>query len=445
MDILKQKFAAKALPLAQELKAFNKEFGHLTVGEYTIDQIIGGMKGIKGLLTDTSALDPELGISFRGYSIPELREKLPRIPGGISPLPEGIFYLMLIGELPTDEDVQFISAEWCRRSKVPEHVFVMLNGLPLDTHPMTQFSMAILAMQNDSEFAAAYERGISKDTYWEYVYEDAMNLIARLPRVAAYIYRRTFHNGHHIEPEPNLDWAGNFAHMLGIDNPSFKSMMRLYLTIHADHEGGNGSAHTTHLTGSMLSDPYYCFSSGINSLAGPLHGLANQEVIGWIFKMQKALGTESPTEAEIEQYIRTTLASKQVVPGYGHAVLRRTDPRFLAQQDFAKTYFPDDNLCQLVWKIYNVAPRVLGETGKIKNPFPNVDAHSGALLLHYGFNEYTYYTVLFGVSRALGVMAQLCWSRVYGLPLERPGSITFEALKKLAAKINAEKAAEAQQ
>lgn len=436
MDILKQKFAAKALPLAQELKAFNKESGHLVVGEYTIDQIIGGMKGIKGLLTNTSALDPELGISFRGYSIPELREKLPRIPGGISPLPEGIFYLMLIGELPTEEDVQFISAEWQRRSNVPEHVFAMLNGLPLDTHPMTQFSMAILAMQNDSEFAAAYERGISKDTYWEYVYEDAMNLIARLPRVAAYIYRRTFHNGHHIEPEPNLDWAGNFAHMLGIDNPSFKSMMRLYLTIHADHEGGNGSAHTTHLTGSMLSDPYYAFSSGINSLAGPLHGLANQEVIGWIFKMQKALGTESPTEAEIEQYIRTTLANKQVVPGYGHAVLRRTDPRFLAQQDFAKTYFPDDNLCQLVWKIYNVAPRVLGETGKIKNPFPNVDAHSGALLLHYGFNEYTYYTVLFGVSRALGVMAQLCWSRVYGLPLERPGSITFDALKKLAAKIN---------
>ncbi len=434
MDTLKSKFSEKALPLAQELKSFVKEHGNVVVGQYTIDQVVGGMKGIKGLLTETSVLDAVEGIRFRGYNITQLRELLPKAEGDTEPLPEGIFYLMLIGELPTPEDVAFISQEWNRRANIPQHVFDTLEALPATTHPMTQFSIGILAMQTESEFAAGYAKGIGKDTYWQHTYEDAMNLIARLPRLAAYIYRRSFHNGNHIAPDPSLDWAGNFAHMLGIDTPSFKSLMRLYLTIHADHEGGNGSAHTVHLTGSMLSDAYLSFSSGMNSLAGPLHGLANQEVISWIFKMQKTLGTQTPTKEQVEEYIRQTLANKQVVPGYGHAVLRRTDPRFLAQQDFAKKHFPDDPLCNLVWNVYDVAPRILGETGKIQNPFPNVDAHSGALLLHYGFKEYSFYTVLFGVSRALGVMASLCWSRAYGLGLERPGSVTFAKLKEIAEK-----------
>lgn len=438
MDLLASKFAATAQPLAQELKEFVKKHGDVVLGSYNIDQVVSGMKGIKGLLTETSVLDPMEGIRFRGYNITQLRELLPKAEGDTEPLPEGIFYLMLIGELPTADDVAFISQEWSRRSNVPQQVFDVIDTLPASTHPMTQFSIGILAMQTESEFAAEYAKGMSKDKYWYYTYTDAMNLIARLPRVAAYIYRRSFHNGNHIAPDHSLDWAANFAHMLGIDTPSFKSLMRLYLTIHADHEGGNGSAHTTHLTGSMLSDAYLSFSSGINSLAGPLHGLANQEVISWLFKMQRNLGTDNPTTDQIEAYIRQTLANKQVVPGYGHAVLRRTDPRFVAQQAFAKQHFPDDLLCNLVWKVYDVAPRVLGETGKIQNPFPNVDAHSGALLLHYGLNENSFYTVLFGVSRALGVMASLCWDRAYGLSLERPGSLTFAKLKDIAQKASVE-------
>jgi citrate synthase len=261
-----------------------------------------------------------------------------------------------------------------------------------------------------------------------------MTLIARLPRIAAYIYRRKYKNGEHIQPDGMQDWSGNFAHMLGYEDESFKELMRLYMTIHADHEGGNVSAHATHLVGSALSDPYLSFAAGMTGLAGPLHGLANQEVIRWIEDMCKELNSDAPTKDQIAAYIQKTLSEGKVVPGYGHAVLRKTDPRFTAQMEFAKVHCPDDPIIKTVWNIYEVAPPILENTGKIKNPWPNVDAHSGALLKHYGLVEEEFYTVLFGVSRALGVLASLCWDRALGFPLERPKSITTEWVKKFIAK-----------
>jgi citrate synthase len=205
--------------------------------------------------------------------------------------------------------------------------------------------------------------------------------------------------------------------------------MRLYMTIHADHEGGNVSAHTTHLVGSALSDPYLSYAAGMNGLAGPLHGLANQEVIKWIFEMRESLGTETPDKEQISEYVKKTLSEGKVVPGYGHAVLRKTDPRFTAQMEFGKKHMPDDPLVQTVWNIYEAVPPILQSMGKIKNPWPNVDAHSGALLVHYGMVEYEYYTVLFAVSRALGVLSSLCWDRALAFPLERPKSVTTELVK----------------
>lgn len=430
MDILKEKFKEKAMPLAAEIKSMIKEHGDKKLGEYTMAQVYQGMKGIIGMVTETSKLDAEEGIRFRGYTIPELRDKLPKAPGGTEPLPEGIFYLMLTGDLPSADDVKFISNEWARRSIVPRHVFDTLDSLPLSTHPMTQFSIAVMAMQTESLFAAAYRKGISKKEYWDYAYEDSMNLIARLPRVAAYIYRRKYKNNEHIEPDHKLDWAANLAHMLGYEEFDMKRLMRLYLTIHADHEGGNVSAHATHLVGSALSDPYLSFAAGMNGLAGPLHGLANQEVLVWLTNLREELGGGLPTKDQIAEYISRTLKEGKVVPGYGHAVLRKTDPRFTAQQDFYKRYIKNDDLCEIVQMVYEVAPPILESTGKIKNPWPNVDAHSGALLVHYGMKEYDFYTVLFGVSRALGVLASLIWDRALGHPIERPSSITTEGLKK---------------
>jgi citrate synthase len=440
MDRLKEKFREKATVLSAEIKDIIKNHGDLKMGEITVAQVYQGMRGMLGMVTETSKLDPEEGIRFRGYSIPELRKQLPKAPGGTEPLPEGIFYLMLVGELPTQEDVSFITNEWMKRSNVPKHVFDTIEKLPVDTHPMTQYVVGVMAMQTESVFAKAYAKGISKKDYWDYVYEDSMNLISRLPRIAAYIYRRKYKNGVHIEPDHKLDWAANFAHMLGYDEVDFKRLMRLYQTIHVDHEGGNVSAHTTHLVGSALSDPYLSYAAGMNGLAGPLHGLANQEVLSWIMELQENLGGGLPSKEQIAEYIKKTLAEGKVVPGYGHAVLRKTDPRFTAQQDFYRTWIKHDDICEIVQMVYEVAPPILEATGKIKNPWPNVDAHSGALLVHYGMHEHDFYTVLFGVSRSLGVLASLIWDRATGSPIERPGSTTTEAIK---AKIKASTEAKA--
>jgi citrate synthase len=434
MDPLKEKFYTVSSTLRSEIKAIIKDHGEKQVDTVTIEQLIGGMRSVRSMIWDTSSLDPEEGIRFRGYNIPQLRELLPKAVGGQEPLPEGLFWLMMVGEIPTESEARWLSSEWSRRSVVPQHVFDTLNVLPANTHPMTQFSIGVLAMQSESVFARRYDDGMNKNDYWDVMYEDSMNMIARLPHIAAFIYRRTFHNGSHISSDPSLDWSANFAHMLGFDQVDFTELMRLYMTIHTDHEGGNASAHTMHLVGSTLSDVYYSFSGAMNALAGPLHGLANQEVIKWIFEMTEKLGTNEPTKEQIHQYVLDTLAQGQVVPGYGHAVLRKPDPRFIAQKVFAEQHISDDPIVQIVWDLFEIVPEILGGLGKIKNPWPNVDAHSGALLVHYGLKEYNFYTVLFGVSRALGVCAGLCWDRALGLPLERPKSITTQWLKDYIAK-----------
>jgi citrate synthase len=430
MGKLKELFYETASKSADEIKTLLKEHGDTVIDTVQLSQVYQGMRGILGLVSETSLLDSNEGIRFRGYSIPELVEKLPHVEGGTQPLPEGLFHLMLIGEIPSEEDVEHLSAVFARRSHVPNYVFDAIESLPIHTHPMTQFSIAIMALQTESLFAKAYNDGISKKDYWSYVFEDTMNLIARLPRIAAYIYRRKYRNGEHIQPNGMLDWAANFAHMMGFEDEGFRELMRLYLTIHADHEGGNVSAHTVHLVGSALSDPYLAFAAGMNGLAGPLHGLANQEVIRWIEEMNTSLGTNNPTKDQIADYVHKTLKEGKVVPGYGHAVLRKTDPRYTAQMEFAKKHCPDDALVQTVWNIYDVVPGILESTGKVKNPWPNVDAHSGALLKHYGLVEEDFYTVMFGVSRALGVLASLCWDRVYNFPLERPKSVTTRQVKR---------------
>ena len=429
MDLIKNSFKIKADKISAEIKEMLKEHGNKTIGEVTLNQVYQGMRGITGLVTETSLLDAREGIRFRGYTIPELQEKLPKAKGGTEPLPEGLFHLMLLGDLPTEDDVNHITSVLQRRSHVPSHVFATIDATPMNTHPMTQFVIAIMALQTESIFAKRYAAGMNKKDHWEAIFDDSMDLIARLPRVAAYIYRRKYKNGDHIQPNGLLDWSGNFAHMMGYDCEDFKELMRLYMTIHADHEGGNVSAHATHLVGSALSDPYLAFAAGMNGLAGPLHGLANQEVIKWIYEMQEKLGTDLPAREQIAEYVQETITSGKLVPGYGHAVLRKTDPRFTAQMEFGKKHMPEDKLCRTVWNIYEIVPPILQSLGKIKNPWPNVDAHSGALLVHYGMVEYEFYTVLFGVSRALGVLASLCWDRALGFPLERPKSVTTESVK----------------
>jgi citrate synthase len=346
-------------------------------------------------------------------------------------LPEALFWLLLTGEVPTQAQAEAVSREWAARAGLPKHVEQIIDAFPKHMHPMSQFSAAVLALQTQSEFAKAYAEGVNKKLYWHHTYEDAMNLLANLPLVAARIYRNVYKGGVHIPFNPTLDWSANYADMLGFKDKGnvFKDLMRLYLVIHSDHEGGNVSAHTTHLVGSALSDPYLSFSAGLNGLAGPLHGLANQEVLRFLKDLQAELKGQQLNNQAFADFCKKILDSGRVIPGYGHAVLRKTDPRYTAQREFALKHLPHDPLFKLVSQLYEVVPDVLLKAGKAKNPWPNVDAHSGCLLQHYQLVEENYYTVMFGVSRALGVLAQLVWSRALGFPLERPKSVTTEWIK----------------
>ena len=390
------------------------------------------MRDIRSLVCETSLLDANEGIRFRDLSIPECQKLLPKAPGGSEPLPEGLFWLLLTGEVPTVEQARSLSQEWAARSALPDHVAKMLDAFPKHMHPMTQLSAAVTALNTESSFAAAYAKGVNKNKYWEYAYEDSMDLLAKLPGIAARIYRNTYKDHRLPAARSDQDWSATLATQLGYDDPQFTELMRLYLTIHSAHEGGNVSAHTTHLVGSALADPYLSFAAGLNGLAGPLHGLANQEVLKWLMGVVNDIGTDV-TDEKLKEYIWGTLRKGQVVPGYGHAVLRKTDPRYTCQREFALKHLPNDPLFKLTSQLYKIIPGVLTEHGKTKNPWPNVDAHSGILLTHYGLTEMNYYTVLFGVSRALGCTADLIWARALGFPLERPKSETTASLKKLVA------------
>lgn len=381
----------------------------------------------QAMLWETSLLDPEEGIRFRGLSIPELQAQLPAAKEGGEPIPEGLLWLLLTGDVPTQAQAEAVSDELRSRAALPEHVRTLLAGLPKGTHPMTQLAQAVLGLQLDSKFSAAYNAGIHKTKYWEPILEDSLDLIAKLPEIAAIIYRNTYHGGDLIASDTSLDWAANLSHMMGFDDPGALELMRLYQTIHADHEGGNVSAHTTHLVGSALSDPYLSFAAGMTGLAGPLHGLANQEVLRWIRGVQGEIG-ESPSKDQLRDFVWATLKGGKVVPGFGHAVLRKTDPRYTCQREFAIKHLPDYPMFQLVSDLYEVVPDILTQTGKVKNPWPNVDAHSGVLLQYYGISEENFYTVLFGVSRSIGVLSQGIWSRALGLPIERPKSLTVDAI-----------------
>merc|ERR1712158_103077 len=428
---LKTVFAEKYPAHAEQVKAFRRAHGDKKVGEITVDMMYGGMRGMKGLVTETSVLDADEGIRFRGYTIPECRELLPKAPGGAEPLPEGLFWLLLTGDIPTEAQVRALSKEWASRAALPGHVVTMLNNFPAHVHPMSQLVAAVTALNSESKFAQAYSDGIHKSKYWEATYEDSMDLIAKLPVVAATIYNNQFREG--ATPCPidlEKDWSHNFTEMIEYKDPMFIELMRLYLTIHSDHEGGNVSAHATHLVGSALSDPYLSFTAGMCGLAGPLHGLANQEVLVFLDGMVKEVGMDL-TDDEAKAYIWGLLKSGRVVPGYGHAVLRKTDPRYTCQREFALKHLPDDKLFKVVSQLYQLVPPILLETGKVKNPWPNVDAHSGVLLQYFGMKEMNYYTILFGVSRALGVTSSLVWDRALGLPLERPKSMSTAGLKKL--------------
>jgi citrate synthase len=417
---LRETLAGMIPAMRDEIRALVKEHGDKEISKVTLAQVYGGTRGVRCMVCDTSEVPPEHGLIIREKPIKDIADKLP----------EETFFLLCTGVLPDAAALKDLQGDLGKRCNVPDYVWKVLEAMPADSHPMAMYDTAILVLERESIFRKRYDEGMKKEEYWEPTLEDSLDLIAKLPEIAGGIYRMRFNKGPRISADPGLDWGGNYAKCLGIDDPTgeFANLIRLYLTLHSDHESGNVSAHVTHCVGSALSDPYYAVSAGLNGLAGPLHGLANQECLKWILMVNEKFGG-SPSEEQLKEFAWETLNSGKVIPGYGHAVLRITDPRFDAFMAFGKRVCGDDPVVQTVLKVFDVVPKVLVEQGKAKDPWPNVDAGSGSLLYHFGMKEFDYYTVLFGVSRALGMCSQLIMSRAWGEPIERPKSSTTKWLK----------------
>jgi citrate synthase len=426
MASLQEKLSVKLPKIHEEIVQLVEEHGDKVISQVTIKQAYGGMRGVKSLICDTSLVEPDKGLIIRGMPILDL----------IGKLPEEVFFLLLTGELPDAAGLKSLQKDLKERQDVPKYVWDVLDAMGGDAHPMTMLSTAILVMQRDSVFAREYRRGISKTEYWKPVLEDALCIVARIPAIASFIYRKRFNKGRRIEPKPGLDWAGNFARMIGVSDTTgnFADLIRLYMVLHSDHEGGNVSAHTCHCVGSALSDPFYAISAGLNGLSGPLHGLANQECLRFVLAVREKYGGV-PTRQQIVDFAWKTLNSGKVIPGYGHAVLRITDPRFTAFREFGLKVCPDDEVFQIVDLLFQTIPGVLKEHGHASNPYPNVDAGSGSLLHHFGITEFDYYTVLFGTSRVLGMLSQLVLSRGLGEAIERPKSVRTVWVKEIASKM----------
>jgi len=412
----------------QEFKDIKEKYGNKIISDITVSQILGGMRGVNALFYDTSKLDSHEGIMYRHLNLFDICEKL-RYKNSVEPLTESLIWYLFTGDIPNDKQVEHLIHEIHRRSDIPEDTERLINSLSRNMHPMTQLSIAMLSIQPYSIFTK--ERvNTHKSKYWECYFEDSLNIISKLPRIAAIIYNNVFHNGKRTEKlKDSYHMSQNFALMLGMDNKNFHDVISHYIVLHADHEGGNVSAHSVQLAGSSLSDAYYSYSAGLNGLAGPLHGLANQESLKWLLDCQNKLG-EKPSDKQLEDYVHNWLNDGKVIPGYGHAVLREVDPRYILMNKLGEKYLAENDLFKLLNQCYRVIPKILQETGKVKNPWPNVDCSSGVILYNYGLKEFDFYTVMFGVSRAIGTLSMLTWAKAYGLPIERPGSVSLDWIKK---------------
>lgn len=428
---LKQLYKNISTEYITNTKEFLKNHQNTVIDTVTIGQLYGGLRDVITLATETSLLDSNNGIKFWENSIEDVQAKQPKTwLNNTQPLVETIFWLLLTGTIPTEEETKELATELHKRLQLPNYIYNIIQAFPKTTHPMIIFTSALAALEQESQFNKAYNSGVPKNTLWEHALEDALNIIAQMPLLVSYIYNYLYNNGNNPTPDTTLDWAGNFAKLMGdtdtASNSLLKEFFRVYMVIHSDHEGANASANTAHVVGSTLASPYGALAGGMHSLSGPLHGMATQNALDWIINMLNQAKAQNTTVTHqfTTNYINNTIANKQVVPGYGHAVLRKTDPRFTAQMNFAKQNNLTSELLETVWSVYSVAPEILGSIGKIKNPYPNVDAHSGALLHYFGFVDSQFYTVLFGASRTLGIMAQQIWDRTFMHPLHRPKSVT---------------------
>ncbi|HXV14193.1 MAG TPA: citrate (Si)-synthase [Candidatus Krumholzibacteria bacterium] len=419
MGVLHDVFAAQLPDLRARRAEVLKQHGDRVISQVTAAQAFGGMRDVRALVCDTSWVDPDRGLIIRDIPILHLLDRSP----------EDVFFLLLIGRLPAQDESRAVRAEIAAQPRVPEIVWHAVEAMPRDSHPMSMLSAALLAMEHESVFAKRFDAGIARDEYWRPSLDDALRLLGSLPTLAGGIYHIRYGKGARLAHDPAYDWAENYGHMLGVRDSLFAPAVRRAAILQSDHEGGNVCAFACHVVGSVLSNPYLAVSAGFNGLAGPLHGRSAQESTQWVLGAIDRYGGV-PSTAQIEEYAWETLNAGRVVPGHGHAVLRGPDPRFTAMLDFGRQHFENDAVFDTVSRMAEVVPAVLKKHGKAKNPYPNVDFGMGAVWHHFGLTELAYYTVPFAISLAMGMLAQLVINRAVGSAIVRPRSVTTESIAK---------------
>ena len=358
-----------------------------------------GLRGVPVGTCRTSFVTPTEGVHYCGYPIAELAHFSP----------EDIVFLLFNKELPTPEQSTAFKAELSARGRVPDGVAAVFHTLPRDGHPMDWLSIGIHTL------------GMMETTGdWK---EDALNLIARMPRMMGLMFRIREGRGENIpDDDLELNMVQRFVRTLemdGVDDELMEKILATYLVLHMDHGGGNLSTFTGKAIASGHATVYASIAGAMNALSGPLHGRANQSCLEFVLR----IGTSDPDE--VEAFVRGELAAKRPVFGFGHAVLRAEDPRATVQFALGERLCPDDENFKIIRTLREVAPRVLSENKKISNPNANVDIASGALLHHVGFKDPTYYTTFFGWARVAGIGAQIIDERTVmrsgkGTPIYRP-------------------------
>jgi citrate synthase len=367
--------------------------------ELTSNHLNTGLRGVPVGTCRTSFVTPTEGVHYCGYPITELATFAP----------EDIVYLLFNKELPTPEQSKEIRAELTSRATVPGDLESILKALPRDGHPMDWLSVGIHTL------------GMLETTNdWR---ADAMNLIARMPRLMGLLFRIREGRTENIPADdPNASMVDRFVNTLdlqGVDKAKMTQIISTYLVLHMDHGGGNLSTFTGKAIASSHATVYSSMAGAMNALSGPLHGRANQSCLEFVLR----IGTSDPKE--VEAFVRAELEAKRPVFGFGHAVLRTEDPRATVQFALGQQVCPDDENFKIIRTLREVAPRVLGENPKISNPNANVDIASGALLHHIGLTDPTYYTTFFGWARVAGIGAQIVDERSVmrngkGTPIYRP-------------------------
>eukprot|EP01056_Protomagalhaensia_sp_Gyna25_P005172 Protomagalhaensia_sp_Gyna_25__5171@NODE_612_length_3015_cov_64_037634_g474_i0_p1_GENE_NODE_612_length_3015_cov_64_037634_g474_i0NODE_612_length_3015_cov_64_037634_g474_i0_p1_ORF_typecomplete_len518_score53_17Citrate_synt/PF00285_21/2_9e64_NODE_612_length_3015_cov_64_037634_g474_i012832836 len=444
VERIKQSIRPLYINQNEKLK-YIKQNEDVALTSVTPKHLLNGMRGIPSLVWDVSSVDAKKGIRYRGIRPDDLIERLPRHHGAEIPTMESVFWLLITGVMPSREDETILRHAMVNSvpfNSICDTVCKVIDSLPIELHPMTQFTIGICSAQHNSSFSEAYRKGIAtKQNLWEFALVDSIKLLAHLPIVAAYVYRRKykpetlkhFRDDVSSSSVRDMDWVGRFATLIGTEDPVAHDLLRLYILLHADHEGGNASAHTANIVSSAHADPFLAFGAAMCGLAGPLHGLANQECLRWQLKLKEYLGDQDfgnskDLRQKVHEYAEREFNNGRVIPGYGHAVLRTIDPRFLALKRWGEKHAPEDPLIKLNILCSEEIPKVLAKSPKVSNPHPNVDCGSGTALYSIGIKEPEFFTVLFGLSRSVGIMASLVWARIFKYPLERPKSLTLDGL-----------------